>query len=413
MRRLSLLAMSCCCLVFASACGGSSSGSTKTLVIAVNAPFSKTPYIGTTIANGAKLAIDELQGSGTLPIGDKSYRFRIRRYDTGGSPAAAVRNVRRAVSDGAVAIVDEGTGVDASWSIAADDDVPIGIVYQGGIDLVDPQERPNVFRIVPTDHGIAYRLAEYLLPKRPKIAILHDDSGYGEEGAKALAAAFSGADDAVTTRITLPSGATDLAPQLLAARRSGANAVIVWAQAPVIAKALIAARSAGWDVPFYTPPAGADPIVRQELADHPEWIDGLTFASGRMTAEEGTAPYYTFEGKYRQAFGLERVGVKTRTGNVVIQPPEHAMYAYDFVNVLAAAIQAAGDPTDRAKVLAQMEEVTVRGANGDERAFNEKNHEGVVDDDVYFARFHDMTFAPVEDDPLSSTLPTVSQIEPD
>jgi hypothetical protein len=56
-----------------------------------------------------------------------------------------------------------------------------------------------------------------------------------------------------------------------------------------------------------------------------------------------------------------------------------------------------------------LEQVTARGANGDERGFNEHNHEGVVDDDVFFARFHDMTFAPVKDDPLSSTLPTIQQ----
>ena len=52
----------------------------------------------------------------------------------------------------------------------------------------------------------------------------------------------------------------------------------------------------------------------------------------------------------------------------------------------------------------------MRGANGDERGFNQNNHEGVVDDDVYFAVFHDMTFRPVQDDPLSSTLPALRQV---
>ena len=56
-----------------------------------------------------------------------------------------------------------------------------------------------------------------------------------------------------------------------------------------------------------------------------------------------------------------------------------------------------------------MNEVTIAGANGDERGFNVKSHEGVVDDDVYFARFHDMTYAPVDDDPLSKTLPPIPQ----
>jgi hypothetical protein len=85
------------------------------------------------------------------------------------------------------------------------------------------------------------------------------------------------------------------------------------------------------------------------------------------------------------------------------------MYSYDFVNVLAAAIQRAGGVKDREKVLAAMNQVSVLGANGDQRGFNERNLEGVVDDDVYFARFEGMTFSPVKDDPLSSTLARIDQ----
>jgi len=177
----------------------------------------------------------------------------------------------------------------------------------------------------------------------------------------------------------------------------------------VIAAVLTAARSAGWNAPVFTPPAGADPLVRQQLADRPEWVDGLTFASGRMTAELGPAPFESFARAYEAAFGVDRVGVHTRTGQSVIQPPETAMYAYDFVNVLAAAIAKAGT-VERARALDALNEVSVHGANGDERGFNRLNHEGVVDDDVYFARFSDMTFRPVKDDPLSSTLPVISQV---
>ena len=65
--------------------------------------------------------------------------------------------MRRAIDDGAVAIVDEGTGVDATWQLAQRADVPIGIIYDGGTGLVDAETRPNVFRIAPTDHGIAFR----------------------------------------------------------------------------------------------------------------------------------------------------------------------------------------------------------------------------------------------------------------
>jgi branched-chain amino acid transport system substrate-binding protein len=390
-------------------CGGSGTKSSGgTILIAVNAPFSREPALGNTIARGAELAVSQVNPTGELVVGRTRYRLKVKRYDNALSPQRAVENVRRAIADGAVAIVDEGTGIDASWQIARDANVPICITYQGGEGLVDPAKRPNVFRIAPTDHGVAFRLAEYLIPKGLKIALLHDDSDYGEQGAVALAQAFGRNPGSVVARLILPSTADDLSPQVLRARRTHATALLVWGRGPTIAKVLLAARAAGWNVPVYTPPSGEDPIVRQQLANHPSWVDGLTFASGRMTAELGPSAFLNFQSLYRSVYGASRVGVETAAGEPVLQPPDYAMYSYDFVHLLEAALRAAGS-TDRKKVLAQLNEVVVQGANGDERGFNLKSHEGVVDDDVYFARFRDMTFRPVKDDPLSSTLPVIDQ----
>ena len=392
-------------LVAAAAGCGTSRPERGTLTIVVDAPFSRTPYLGSAIEDGARLAASEIDAAG-LHVGDREYELRVVTMDDALSAARAVANVRSAVERHAVAIVNEGTGVDAAWRVARG--TPIGIVFQGGRGLVDPVTRRNVFRIAPTDHGIAFRLAEYLVPKGYRVALLHDDSDYGDAGAGELRRAFAGNRSSVALDETLPASALDLSPQVLRARRAHATALLVWGRPATIAAVLTAARSAGWAVPVYTPPTGADPFVRQQLADHPAWIDGLTFAGGRLTSEVGAAPFETFAQKLQQAFGAEGVGVRTRTGGRVVQPPETAMYAYDFVRLVAAALTRAGS-TDPRRVTAALEEVTVEGANGDERAFNRLNHEGVVDDDVYFARFRDMTYAPVRDDPLSATLPAIPQ----
>jgi ABC-type branched-subunit amino acid transport system substrate-binding protein len=394
-------------LVLLTACGGSRRSGGKPLLVVVNAPFSRTPYLGRTIENGVRLAAAELNGQG-IRVADTTYTVKVRTLDSGLSPAQAVANVRRAVADGAVAIVDEGTGVDASWRVAAKRGVPICIVFEGGSSLVDPKTRPNVFRIAPTDHGVAFRLAEYLIPQKLKVAILHDDSDYGTNGETELARAFSENRSSVAIDETVPADALDLGPQVLRARRAHATALLVWGRPATIAAALTAARSSGWEVPVFTPPTGADPFVRQQLADHPSWVDGLTFASGRLTAEVGAGPFLRFEQRYQGTFGRDRVGVRTPDGQPVVEPPETAMYAYDFMHLLAAAL-ARADSTDPAAVTRALEQVTSEGANGDERAFNEHNHEGVVDDDVYFARFEGMTYAPVQNDPLSRTLPTLTQ----
>ena len=405
MRTLAALAF---LLLLLPACGGggADSGEARTVTVVVNAPFSKTPYVGDSIARGAELGAAI---AGTFDTPDGRVRIRVKRVDNALSPRKAIANVRSAVADGAVAVVDEGTGVDASWLVARDADVPLAITYQGGMGLVDVEERPNVFRVAPTDRGVAFRYAEYLIPKGLRVALLTDDSGYGDEGREALAQSFGSNPEAVAAEIRLPADATDLAPQVLRARRAGATALLVWARPATIASVLTAARSRGWDVPVYAPPSGADPLVRQQLADRPSWVDGLTFASGRMTAELGPGAWNAFEARFVGRYGVDEVGVQTAAGEDVIQPPEIAMYSHDFVLVLAAALAQVG-PDDRDELLDALNEVTVSGANGDERGFNLHNHEGVVDDDVYFARFEDMTFAPVDDDPLSSTLPEISQV---
>jgi ABC-type branched-subunit amino acid transport system substrate-binding protein len=391
-----------------SACSGASSTPSGTLLIAVNAPFSVSPSIGTTIYQGAVLAVDQINARGGVDVGGTKYRLRVQQFDNALSPQKALDNVRQAISDHAVAIVDEGTGVDASWRVANQAHVPICITYEGGEGLVDPATRTNVFRIAPTDHGVAFRLAEYMVPKGYRIAFIHDDTTYGQQGAAAFQDAFGHTPKAVVSNIGVSFTAQDVSPQVLQARRAGATALLVWGQGSTIANVLRAARSSGWNVPVYTPPSGSDPIIRQSLSDHPDWVDGLTFASGRMTAEVGPGPFLRFERAYERQFGPDLVGVKTANGKQVVEPPEFGMYPYDFVNVLAAALEKSG-VTGGAKLISFLNQVDVRGANGDERGFNEKNHEGVVDDDVYFAVFRDMTYAPVKDDPLSSTLPTIAQ----
>jgi len=396
--------------LLAAGCGKSSGAkdAAEHLVIAVDVPVTGSPYVAQTIRQGVALAASNLNGGGGMRVGSKSYELTVKLYDSHLSARRAVQNARRALEAGAVTIVTDGTGVDATWELARREGVSICITYDGGTGLVDAETRPNVFRIAPTNHGIAFRYAEYLIPQKLKVALLADDSAYGREGAADVTRAFASNPEAVALRLTLPAGQTDLTPQMLRARRSGATALLLWGQPPTIAAALSAARSIGWDVPFYTPPTGGDPFIRQQLADHPDWVDGLTFASGRMTAEVGTAPFASFQSQYEAAYGADRVGVKTSDGQAVLQPPEFAMYSYDFVHVLVAAITHAAS-VEPEKVTAALNEVTTQGANGDERGFNRHSHEGVVDDDVYFARFDDMTFAPVPDDPLSATLPPIQQ----
>ena len=93
----------------------------------------------------------------------------------------------------------------------------------------------------------------------------------------------------------------------------------------------------------------------------------------------------------------------------MIQPPDWAMYPYDALKLVENALTSAralGAP-----LLNQLNGgAQIIGANGDSRAYNGDYHEGVSPADMYFARFEGFVFVPVEDDPLSGSLPRVDQL---
>lgn len=369
------------------ACGGGNAPAGRAALVVVSAPLTGQPWVGRNVERGARLAARQVSG-----------RIRVEVLDNAASPQRAAADARRAVAEGAVALVTDGVGAAAVAEVAGPAKLPVFVVFEGGGSFIDHEHNPTMFRLAPADQAMTRRLADYLSEKAKRVAVVSDDSSYGREGAAAVAAALARNRVAVTSRQSVPEGSSDVAAQVLAARRSGAQALVVWARATGVAAVLRAARASGWQVPVYTGPTGEDPLVRQRVADHPEWVQGLTFVSFRITSEVGPAPFAAFRKAYEAQYGAEQVG----TGGVV-QPPDWPMYSYDAVKLVDAA-RTGGGP-----LLAALERTVITGANGDERGFGPTDREGVSPDDMYFARFEGLRFAPVKDDLLSTDLPAVPQ----
>src|SRR6185503_674934 len=113
------------------ACGGSDEGPAKELVVVVDAPFSRTPYLGTTIARGAELAAAEINSSGGISTPDGQRTLRIVRSDNRVSARRSVDNVRDAVRRAAIAVIADGTGAGVSWRAAERADLPLAITFAG------------------------------------------------------------------------------------------------------------------------------------------------------------------------------------------------------------------------------------------------------------------------------------------
>jgi ABC-type branched-subunit amino acid transport system substrate-binding protein len=394
-------------LVLLAACSGGSSkpaaggGSAYTIVVA--APLTSAPWVGRFIQRGAELAVDEINAQG---INGKHPKLKLHVLDDAGSPRTAADDARQAVRDHAAALITDGVGAAAIADVAGPARLPVFVVFDGGSSVIDADKRPTLFRIAPADKVMGRRLADYVSARHPKVAIVSDDTSYGRDGLAALRAGFDDNHIGVVATPVVPGSSTAVATQVLAARQAGATLLVVWGSSPVVAATVRAARSAHWQVPIFSSPTGEDPLVRQQLADHREWIDGLTFVSFRITAEVGPKPFEAFRTAYEKRFGAEKVGV-SEGGKPVIQPPDWAMFSYDSVKLVAACLgesNAVGAP-----LMSALDKVVITGANGDERGFVPGVREGVSSDDMYFGRFHGFRFAPVTDDLLSGTLPSVPQ----
>lgn len=376
------------------ACNGGGSGSSGDVTVVVSAPLTAAPWVAESVVNGARLAVDELNAGGA--------GITLVTLDHGNDVQRALANAREAVERKAAVLITDGVGAVAVAGVTGPAHLPTFVVYEGGEGIVDEEKRPALFRLAPANRPMTVRLTDYIAARKPRIALVTDDSGYGRDGREDLKRAIERDKLTLLTSVEVATGA-DPAPQVLAAQKSGADTVLLWARAPVVASVVTAIRSRGWDVPIYSGPTAEDPLVRQQLAAHPEWLDGLEFVSFRITAEIGPEPFARFRAAYEKKFGPERIGV----GDVV-QPPDWAMYSYDTVRLVKAALDRTkgvlGEP-----LVAALNEVAVTGANGDERSFLPRNHEGVSSDDMYIAQFADMRFAPVENDILSASLPTVPQ----
>jgi branched-chain amino acid transport system substrate-binding protein len=392
-----------CALLSGSACDTNRNALSGPLIV-VSAPLAAQPWIGRSVARGAELAVAQQPTVRGVTAGP----LRLEILDNDGSPSTAVANARTAVRRHAAALITDGTGALAVSQVTDAASLPVFVVFQGGGSFVDPVAHPTVFRLAPANRYMSRRLADYLAGRgASEIALMTDDSSYGRDGARQLSEDLAQNYLSVVQRVVLPATAGDVSAQVLSARRAGARALVLWAGAPTIAQVIRAARATGWNVPLFLSPTGEDPLVRQQLADHPHWLDGATFVSFRITSEQGPAPFERFRAAYEQRYGADRVGV-VAGGRPVLQPPDWAMYSYDAVLLISAALAITAGATG-APFLAAVEGASVTGANGDQRGFGPDDREGVSASDMYFGRFAAMRFAAVTDDALSTQLPAVAQ----
>jgi branched-chain amino acid transport system substrate-binding protein len=403
------LAMLAGCGGGASTSSGSGSGSSgNTITIAVNVPVSADAFVSGAIRRGADLAVKEANARGVTIAGAR-HTLAIKVYDDNGLPAQSAENVSSAISDHAVAVIEDGIGAATSSSRSAAAGVPEIDIANGTAALMDPTGRPALFRLGIANDAAATRLGAYLAQITRNVAIIHDDSDSGRDGANQLAMSLATAGAAAGPSIEVPADSATFDAQLRTVLASHAGALAVGGSDLFIAKVVTSAHFAAFPLPILTNSSGESPAVR--AAAGAAATNGLRFVSSRLTSEADSSSFGQFEHRLAAAEGGPTdAGFKDAAGHEVRQPNDLDFFAYDAVNLVVAALQKQNSVAPGQHLITALGSVSVKSANGDTRGFNPQNHEGVSDDDMYIAVIHDMKFAPVQDESLSKTLPTEDQM---
>ena len=225
------------------------------LRIGLSGPFSGgSSPMGESMRNGVRLAVEEINATGGIhgqPI-ELIERDDQARNEQGAQVATELVRLKVAATIG---IVNTGVGL-ASIDHYQAARIPLLIAVSTGPALTRKFAPPNskvnfIFRVSPTlDLEAAMLAAELKKRHLTRIALLADDTSYGDSGVAAVvtAAGSVGIDIVATERFKI--GATKMNDALRRARNAGAQAVVASAIGPELAQIATAMKSSRWSVPL-------------------------------------------------------------------------------------------------------------------------------------------------------------------
>ena len=314
--------------------------------IGVYGPFSGgSSPMGLSMRNGVRQAADEINAKGGV-LGRK---IELVERDDQAVNERGAQVMQDLVSNEKVAAVlgPINTGVAlASYKYPMEAKVPLLINVSAGAPVNELfKDFPDnyVFRIAAGDPIQAEMIVSEGVDKRKfkKVAVLCDDTNYGQNGRQKL-------EDALATRkmTAVYVGKfkikdTDMTPQLQEARKAGAEALLCYGIGPELAQVANGMQKLGWKVPMI----GSWTLSMSNYIDAagPNG-DGATMPQTFIQKGASSAKAKQFVADYQKKFSVERIPSAVA-----------AAQGYDSMYLLAQAIDQAGG-TEGPKIKAALED---------------------------------------------------------
>lgn len=303
---------------------------------------------GTSVKQGAAIAIEEINAAGGVKVGDKTLTLKLDFADDEASGDTALSAYNSLMDKGAQAIL--GTVTSGAGLAIAEQTNTDGIfqITPSGSALA-LTDLPNQFRLCFTDPFQGKTMADYAIDQLgyTKIAVIYNNSDEYSTGVmEAFAEEIVAKGGEIVAKEAFVTDAVDFNTQLTTIKGTDAQAIYVPAYYQDAAYITTQAAELGMNLPFLGSD-GWDGVIAKVV--DPAVLEGAVFLSPFYAAD--TAPEaQAFVKKYNEKYKAD--------------PDQFAADGYDTVYVMKAALEKA-QSTESADLIAAMPEIQVKGLTGD------------------------------------------------
>jgi len=321
--------------------------------IAISGPFSGgSAPMGTSMRDGAKLAIAEINAAGGIKIGAKKMKLEaVERDDEGKNERGALVAQELASMDGlsgVIGTVNTGIALSGDKHLQEKGITKIITPAAGSASMTQWSKAGvkdlSIFRFAAHD-GIqaAMVVDQAIKSKFTKVAILFDATNYGVSGRDDLIDQIKKQGNKLEVVATekFNIGDKDMTSQLLRAKAGGAQAILIWGIGPELAAVANGLAKNGMKIPMI----GGWTLSMSNFIDNAGKNGDGALMPQTFIEEAITPKAQSFIEGYHKAYNVTR-----------IPSPVSAAQGYDAVYIFAAAVKQA-QSADTTKIKDALEDL--------------------------------------------------------
>lgn len=319
---------------------------------AIFATSGPSAFLGVPEERGLKLKVEEINKAG----GINGRKVEVVQYDSEGNTTKAAQLARRLIeSDKVLAIIGPSSSGESLQVLPIANELKTPLISHAGTEKMTSPVTPWVFNTPPTDRVVAAHLLG-VFKKRgiTQLALMSAADGFGQSGANVVKELAPKYGVTIARHEEFNRTDADMTAQVLKAKESPAQAMLVWSAFP--APTIIAKNAAavGYGKPMYNSFAAAskDLLVQAGPAAEGSFVSSMrllapdTLKAGDVMRPVVMKIFNEYKVKYGEA------------------PATFTAHSYDAMLIVEAAIRKINGPVTRENLRAAMETVSVTGGNG-------------------------------------------------